>query len=101
MIENLIKLQSLFVPYEIAVAVKERGFNEPCLTYWFTPSNWAGTSNIALLRTKDISFDGYINQKDSNTTAPIYQQVFEWLESKNIYADKGTMLSAIKLLKKL
>jgi hypothetical protein len=52
-----------FVPYEIALALKELGFNEPCFA-WYGPT-------------------GIFNDWEStDTIAPLYQQAFRWFREK-------------------
>lgn len=71
-------MNKLFVPYEIAKALKEKGFDEPCLSYWYTTN-----SVDPKIRVKDMSYDGYINEPDQHTTAPLYQQVFDWFRENH------------------
>jgi hypothetical protein len=64
-----------FVPYDIAVALKELGFDEECLDlYWHSTKHWRkGTlvsSNIAE-HTKELCIK-----------APLYQQAFRWFREK-------------------
>ena len=66
-------INRLFVPYELALKLKEKGFDEPC-------------------------FGSYIQQvlhyklPEKHTVllqAPLYQQVIDWLFNKNIFIDLG------------
>lgn len=70
-------LSNLFLPYELALIAKQKGFNEPCLGYWeidnlgtnlFIPSHPCRFEETA------------VNQ----VTAPLYQQVIDWLREKGI-----------------
>lgn len=74
-------MKHLFVPYAIALLLKEKGFNEPCLTYWFTTNH----DTTPQLREKDImDLKGWTNgYLDSNTIAPLYQQVVDWFREKH------------------
>lgn len=72
-------MKNLFIPYELAVIAKEKGFNEPCFTYWYT-TNWQNPK----LHGKDVCFSGYTNYPDSNTIAPLYWQIIEWLKEKDL-----------------
>jgi hypothetical protein len=60
-------LESEFVPYEQALALKELGFDEFCL--------------------KSYGDDGLLNQNDHSLylSAPLYQQVFRWFREKYGY----------------
>lgn len=61
-----------FVPYEQALALKELGFDEPCLSYWGLDED----SN-AILETRSVSQNGDLVKKTCN--APTFSQAFRWL----------------------
>ena len=58
-----------FVPYEQALALKELGFNEPCLASYFH----AG---------KRLHITEYINYGEYTTLAPTFSQAFRWFREK-------------------
>mgnify|MGYP003334793834 CR=1 FL=1 len=66
-----------FCTYEQALELKELGFDEPCFCYWYTQQGC-----FPSIRGKDIQFNGWKNYPDSNTTAPLKQQVFRWFREK-------------------
>jgi len=65
-------MEKEFIPYEQALALKELGFDEPCLA-------WYGSEDI---------FEISGNYKNSTHTieycvsAPLYQQAFRWFREK-------------------
>jgi hypothetical protein len=61
-----------FVTYEIALELKQLGFDEPCIGYY---KDMKG-EKVLLYDTMD--FDGECN-------TPLYQQVFRWFEEKYSY----------------
>ena len=69
-----------FIPYEQSLALKELGFDEPCLAHWYneTPTNSEGQCLVYYKKPWD-------NQKIINGVirdyyfAPLYQQAFRWL----------------------
>lgn len=66
-----------FVPYEQALALKELGFDEPCLMYFSDKSK-----ELLSLSERDISFF----QGTSNSTftkAPLFQQAFRWFHKEH------------------
>jgi len=73
-----------FLPYEQALALKELGFNEPCLTWWykdeFVKPYWE--------RELGYTYESGIS-KDC-VLAPLYQQAFRWLYQK-LDIEKGVM----------
>jgi hypothetical protein len=57
-----------FVPYELALELKQLGFDEPCFGVYATK-------------------DGYVRKSayDENGDAPLYQQAFRWFEDNYSY----------------
>jgi hypothetical protein len=58
-----------FVPYEIALELKQLEFNEPCLGHYDNPENsvWITDS------------PPYYANKENVCLSPLYQQAFRWL----------------------
>jgi hypothetical protein len=80
-----------FVPYEESLALKELGFDEPCLAHWYneTPTNSEGQCLVYYKKPWD-------NQKIINGVirdyyfAPTYSQAFRWFREKynlQVYID--------------
>lgn len=59
-------MKDLFVPYELAVKLKEKGFKYDCLKFWY---NDEGGMELIGYRTA--------------TPAPLWQQVTDWLREEN------------------
>jgi hypothetical protein len=59
-------MENEFVPYEIALALKELGFDEPCFG-WFTDTHL----RIGFVESKHV-------QGENEILAPLYQQAFRW-----------------------
>ncbi len=79
--------KELFVPYEEALAMKELGFDEPCLGLY----SLEGSPNPILIKGEtftntnkvEISNTNKLEVLDSNEcTAPLYQQAFRWFREK-------------------
>lgn len=71
-------MKDLFVPYKIAKQLKEKGFNEPCLTAYIVERK-------ELLSIFD-SDDGFLKNTDlieGRYSAPLYQQVIDWFREKH------------------
>jgi hypothetical protein len=74
-----------FVPYKEALALRELGFNEPCITWYFDtrvdiklyPESQPGSG---------LSLKGFKNSHKkigiTDCTAPLYQQAFRWFRDK-------------------
>ena len=60
-----------FVSYEMALTLKELGFDEPCLGSWN-------------FRTKDFYYNGQPSKFSSEDVIqlPLYQQVFKWFREQ-------------------
>jgi hypothetical protein len=70
-----------FIPYEESVALKELGFDEPCLA-WFSDRSIriVGVNGCALSSLPvNSNFDG----DDEFVTAPLYSQAFRWFREKH------------------
>jgi hypothetical protein len=80
------KMEKEFVPYELALRMKQLGFDEPCFSYYMNgilqPS----------LNVKDYSYFKEMIEINSNiknfenVLAPLFQQAFRWFrEEHNIH----------------
>jgi hypothetical protein len=65
-------MKEQFVPHEIALKLKEKGFDEPCLGY-FDP----------LYKKLVIWENGSTNSTSNWVYAPLWQQVIDWLEREH------------------
>lgn len=70
-----------FVTYEIALKLKEKGFNEPCYGYYYCNG---GNDSFEVCGNGDCDF---LNSKNQyRVAAPTISQVFKWLRNeKKIY----------------
>jgi len=74
---NSYKLSSMekeFVPYTEALALKELGFDEPCVFLYY---NYGSNYVIAEPLIKNSNLSG-----NEEITAPIYSQAFRWFREK-------------------
>jgi len=69
-----------FVPHEPSLALKELGFDEPCLA-WFSDRSIriVGVNGCAL---SSLPVNSNFNVDDEFVTAPLYQQAFRWFREK-------------------
>lgn len=61
-------MEKEFVPYELAVKLKELGFDEPCFGGWDNGNKWY-----------------YHPDSDIMVDAPLWQQAFDWFREKGYY----------------
>lgn len=73
-------MKHLFVPYEIALALKEKGFDERCILYYSDGMLQLQTPvTLSPWKTKDlVELNTYDRQPDKRILAPLYQQVCDW-----------------------
>jgi hypothetical protein len=64
-------MESLFIPYEIALDLKELGFDEPCFGYY---------------KHEELLIEGKYKNSDHgfSISAPTYSQAFRWFREKYI-----------------
>jgi len=81
-----------FIPYEQALALKELGFDEPCLNKFYTKPNSKMFSidekgrhyPIKNTAKKLYTIGEYFVLKDDNVIiTPLYQQAFRWFREKH------------------
>ena len=79
-------MSNLFVPYETAKQLKEKGFDEPCFRAYDT---------CECLYFSSGNTTGYIQNKNLSTAiaAPTYQQVVEWFIDKHELSIEITFLN--------
>jgi len=86
-------LEKLFVPYELAKELKEKGFKEECLGFWEMVEEgcrnnynaWAGITEIeeyedTVLYLSRNELESYYS---NIVRAPTWQQVTDWLREKH------------------
>jgi len=71
-------MNHLFVPYELAIKLKEKGFTEPCLSYY--QPNIEGLVNQFYVSVDQPEV--YEDTEHIITLAPLYQQVVDWFRDK-------------------
>jgi hypothetical protein len=71
-------MEKEFIPYEIALKLKELGFDEPCLARYLIVTFWERVTGEIKLQMTDCA----INEKYL-IKAPLYQQAFRWFREKH------------------
>jgi len=64
-------MEKEFIPYELALKLKQLGFDEPCLASWN-------------LFTNELNYNGFPStfQSEDVVQLPTYSQVFRWFREK-------------------
>lgn len=65
-----------FIPYKQALALKELGFDEPCL------AKYQKLSESANYKLQLLQKERNCNRLDTAISAPLYQQAFRWFREK-------------------
>lgn len=73
-------MEKEFVPYELALALKELGFDEPCLAIHSNANPKTGLYTLKKYRLKLIK---QASQKDKGVKAPTYQQAFRFFRESH------------------
>ena len=74
-------MEKEFVPYDIALAMKELGFDEPCVAVYYGDYDSRSFENGLALEYRESQ---YYAQKGwaKGVLAPLYQQAFRWFREK-------------------
>ena len=72
-------MEKEFIPYTEALALKELGFDKPCL---FAFDNCSTPMRCSDLRTNKQKFNGVNYNSSSYTSQPSFHQVFGWFREK-------------------
>mgnify|MGYP003582866589 CR=1 FL=1 len=67
-----------FIPYKYALELKELGFDEICLGYYFNGNTFSISMNNTMFTKNSI----VNNRPDNVITAPLWQQAFDWFREK-------------------
>lgn len=79
-------MEELFVPSELAIKAKEKGFTDPCFGFHkaINASKHELKLNNYFAYNIPFMFDHNTNtQCPGDCSAPIYQQLVDWLEAKH------------------
>lgn len=71
-----------FVPYQEALALKELGFNEPCIASYMQSMRFNIHEQNGL-HWETITNSGYIKEYPKACTAPTYSQALRWFREKH------------------
>ncbi len=71
-------MKHLFIPYELAVVAKEKGFDEPCFNAY---RNSDGEQQ--LMQIGEWTNSGIENTHAGYCAAPLYQQIVDWFREKH------------------
>jgi hypothetical protein len=78
-------MENEFLPYEQALALKELGFDEPCIMCYYGISNADEDKKERLYLSSGMGkvCNSHLIEKKNGITAPLYQQAFRWFREKH------------------
>ena len=71
-------MEKEFAPYELAVKLKDLGFNEPCFGFYLEDGTWTPASYSR----KGIVYPSNTDLLPGWYTALLFQQAFRWIREK-------------------
>jgi hypothetical protein len=78
------EMKYLFIPYEQALALKELGFNEPCLAGYNFKDRRTGQFTYPSAKEPNTTSEARVYHKDKKIVgAPLYQQAFRWFRENH------------------
>jgi len=88
-------MKHLFIPHRLALLVKKKGFDKPCIAEYVNGHLLNNKQECVEYEDTDSEWRTYTNSstnwiRDTHRTvisAPFYQQVLDWLETKGIYIE--------------
>jgi hypothetical protein len=75
-------MEKEFVPYELALKLKQLGFDEPCLALYLDNDKKTFTKCMEGCDTNSWLKE-HMKVYGSSTTAPLFQQAFRWFREKH------------------
>ena len=92
-------MKEQFVTYEIALALKELGFDEECLAY-FNNDKYHDLHHSC----ENVMEGNFVINNYNELKAPLWQQVIDWFDNKNIIIsidiNPGTLFYRVHLYKR-
>ena len=80
-------IEKKFIPYELALELKQLGFDEPCLSYYDKEEKLCRS----LLEYPIINSKNGFHHSHNIITAPLFQQAFRFFREKGIYFEIVTI----------
>ena len=80
-------MKELFIPFELSLKLKQKGFDELCMSYYSCHA-FMGTGNNPKWKLWDFEVNdncrnSYEFMLGDSCTAPLWQQVIDWLREKH------------------
>jgi hypothetical protein len=77
-------MEKEFVPYELALDLKQLGFDEPCFAYYSYDGDYIlGIDEVRFDTISTYDQNSNLSEDSNACTAPLYQQAFRWFREKH------------------
>lgn len=80
--ENHSNINNQFIPYELALELKELGFDEPCFAFYGLSRDDYKTIRLSIFQNLKTDYLPDIHHLDVTCDAPLYQQGINFLLNK-------------------
>jgi hypothetical protein len=70
-------MEKEFVPYNLALRMKQLGFDEPCF------ARFNNDGDLLIAHTEKYIIDNGVDRSEFFTLAPLYQQAFRWFRDEH------------------
>ena len=75
-------MKHLFIPYELAILAKDKGFKENCIS-WYYKEEWNAKDAHIFNTFSGNDFNSRTDLEDV-ISCPLYQQIIDWFRDKGI-----------------
>ena len=80
--ENHSNINNQFIPYNLALELKELGFDEPCFAFYGLSRDDYKTIRLSIFQNLKTDYLSDVHHLDVTCDAPLYQQAFLYLWNK-------------------
>ena len=80
--ENHSNINNQFIPYNLALELKELGFDEPCFAFYGLSRDDYKTIRLSIFQNLKTDYLSDVHHLDITCVAPLYQQAFLYLWNK-------------------
>ena len=80
--ENHSNINNQFIPYNLALELKELGLNEPCFAFYGLSRDDYKTIRLSIFQNLKTDYLSDVHHLDVTCDAPLYQQAFLYLWNK-------------------
>lgn len=75
-------MEKQFIPYDLALELKELGFNQPCFAFYGLSRDDYKTIRLSIFQNLKTDYLPDVHHLDVTCDAPLYQQAFRFFREK-------------------